>query len=57
MEPVTFVTAGIVALSSIVRMWTWQRTVRHLPPGSRIVDLGRRGVVIEVGGQGDGASR
>jgi hypothetical protein len=28
-----------------------RRALRDLPPGTRIVDLGRHGMVIDVGGQ------
>jgi len=31
--------------------------LHHLPPGSRVVDLGEHGVVIEVGGQAAGAEK
>lgn len=31
--------------------------IRRLPPGSRVLDLGRHGMVIEVGGRDDGEAR
>jgi hypothetical protein len=62
--------AAVTAIPVIVRVWSWQLAagrrdrerarcdhLRRLPPGSRVVDLGRHGMVIEVGGQDDGAAR
>jgi hypothetical protein len=64
-EPVTLATAVAAATSVIGTVVTvcarsrvsWQQAreraradhVRHLPPGSRLVDLGARGLTIEVG--------
>jgi hypothetical protein len=31
--------------------------VRHLPPESLLIDLGKRGMVIEVGGRGVGCRK
>ena len=54
-------TAGGAATTSL-RLWAWKRVaerqareasrcdhVHHLPAGSRIVDLGRHGMIIDVG--------
>jgi hypothetical protein len=54
-------TAAGVATAAL-RLWTWERVakcrareaarrdhVRHLPPGSRLVEPGRHGIVIHVG--------
>lgn len=73
MHPVTWAAAATAAMASLpgaIRAWAWQRAarsaarekaradhVRHLPSGSRIVDLGRRGVMVEIGGRDDGAPR
>lgn len=64
------VTAAMAAIPGVARMWSWQRVagrrareqarcdhVRHLPPGSRVTDRGRRGVVVEVGGRDDDGAR
>ena len=64
------VTAAVAAVPVVVRAWSRQAAaqrrareqarcdhLRHLPPGSRVVDLGRHGMVIEVGGRDDGAKR
>lgn len=64
------VTAAVAAIPVVVRVWAWQAVawrrareqarcdhLRHLPPGSRVVDLGRHGMVIEVGGRDDGPGR
>ncbi|MET8997186.1 hypothetical protein [Amycolatopsis sp. NPDC004169] len=66
MEPVFLATAVAAATSligTVVTAWarsrvSWQQAreraradhVRHLPPGSRLIDLGARGLAIEVGG-------
>jgi hypothetical protein len=73
MHPVTCAVATSTVMAALLgafRTWAWQRAARsaarekarcdhvhHLPSGSRIADLGRRGVVIEIGRQDDGASR
>lgn len=62
--------AAVTAVPVIVRVWSWHLVagrrereqarcnhLQHLPPGSRVVDLGRHGMVIEVGGQDTGAAR
>lgn len=61
---ITSAAAGGLAasFSAIAAAWLRQRAkslkaredarrdhVRHLPPGSHLVDLGQRGIVIEVG--------
>lgn len=58
----TIITSGVSGLSAIVTTWIQQRTANQklkeqsrqvqllkLPPGSHVVDLGRRGVVIDIG--------
>lgn len=65
MDPITLglitgTAAG--AVTAALRLWVWERAagrrareasrrdhVRYLPAGSRIVDLGRHGMVIDVG--------
>jgi hypothetical protein len=65
MDPVTLgVITGTAAgaATAALRLWVWERVAvsrareasrrdhaRQLPPGSRIVDLGRHGMVIDVG--------
>lgn len=64
MQSDTIVAVSTVCASvvSAVHAWAWQRVarkrgretaghqhVRHLPVGSRIVDLGDRGLLIDIG--------
>jgi hypothetical protein len=67
MDPVTtaaIVTAVLSAFTVILRIWLRGRVQRHnareesqldhvrrLPAGSRVIDLGKLGMVIDVGGQ------
>jgi hypothetical protein len=67
MDPVTAATiasAIVGAAATVLGVWlSWRAERRrsrdaarrdyanHLPPGSRIVDLGRHGAVIDIGGQ------
>ena len=67
MDPVTAVTIASAiagAAATVLGMWLSWRTERRrdqdaarrdyanrLPPGSRIVDLGKHGAVIDIGGQ------
>jgi hypothetical protein len=50
----TVATAWIRSRSQLQRVREEARRdhVHGLPPGSRVIDLGGRGIVIEVGGQG-----
>jgi hypothetical protein len=61
---VTMTGAAITALTTIARVWLKTRGqarrsreesrrqhLRILPSGSRIIDLGERGIIIEVGGR------
>lgn len=61
MDPVTVVAAlapliggGITLAGTWLQRRSARRSlhqhVRHLPPGSRVIDLGGHGVVIEIGG-------
>lgn len=65
MDPLTIgaiVTAGAGTTSTVMVAWLRQRGIsqkakertrldylRHLPAGSHVVDLGARGIVIEIG--------
>jgi len=64
------VTAAAGTAGAFLRAWLRSRVqcrqarevsrrdhVRCLPPGSRIVDLGERGVIVEVGGRTASAGR
>ena len=50
------------AVTTIARAWLeraqWQKSCpdcrRGLPPGSRVMDLGEHGLVIEIGGGAEG---
>jgi hypothetical protein len=63
-------TAAVGTAGAFLRAWLRSRVqcrqareasrrdhVRCLPPGSRIVDLGERGVIVEVGGRAASAGR
>jgi hypothetical protein len=49
-------TAGLMLRSRMQRQRLREQArchlVRHLPPDSLVIDLGKRGMVIEVGGRG-----
>ena len=48
--------AGLMRRSRMQRLrlreQDWCHLVRHLPPESVLIDLGKRGMVIEIGGRG-----
>ena len=61
MDPVTFtaVVSTVTAASAGASAWLQARAreqargeqLRELPPGSRVIDLGEHGIVVEVGGE------
>jgi hypothetical protein len=67
--PVAALSATASAATTIVTAWLRARSrerqerfrssskaVQALPPGSRVVDLGRHGTIIDVGGRAPGSS-
>jgi preprotein translocase subunit YajC len=69
--PVTAALSAVIgAVTTIVTAWlrarsrerqerdrASRRMVRALPPGSRIVDLGRHGTIIDIGSRSSGSPR